>query len=397
MLETLDYRLEAQDPETGAGPTGLTITARRNSWGPNYLRFALRLQDDFDGNATYDAAARIVFTELNSLGAEWTWDGQIGVNPHIGTEVYLPFSLQQRWFVAPHALFQVRNVPEVVDEERVGELRVRSLRFGAGSWPRHQQFRGDCALGSNARPAAPSSGFARRASRVSPSIPRNTSCATASTRWTACHFRGAATRWDWSGAASWATCPRTNASDALRFDFRTVHSWGRNTGIFWTTAGTLLDPRLTDARNFFPLGGFLNLSGLPADTLSGPQLGIVRLIYMRKLGNGGEGFLNLPLYAGASFETGNTWQIAQRHGLRIRAQGLQRVHGRGHVRRAGVFRGGLRHAGQQRAVSVGRAWLLSSAGKGAAAARTLDHGILTHLAIGLKHLLVDAAYIRVGA
>ena len=131
VLETLDYRFETQDPETGAGPTGLTFTARRNSWGPNYLRFALRLQDDFDGNSTYDAAARIVLTELNSLGAEWTWDGQIGDNPHIGTEVYLPFSLQQRWFVAPHALFQVRNVPEVVDEERVGELRVRSLRFGA--------------------------------------------------------------------------------------------------------------------------------------------------------------------------------------------------------------------------------------------------------------------------
>ena len=70
----------------------------------------------------------------------------------------------------------------------------------------------------------------------------------------------------------------------------------------------MLDPQFTDARNFFPLGGFLNLSGLPADTLSGPQLGIVRLIYMRKLGNGGEGFLNLPLYAGASFETGNTWR-----------------------------------------------------------------------------------------
>jgi NTE family protein len=29
---------------------------------------------------------------------------------------------------------------------------------------------------------------------------------------------------------------------------------------------------------------------------------------MRNVGNGGEGFLNLPLYAGASFETGNTWQ-----------------------------------------------------------------------------------------
>jgi NTE family protein len=306
VLETLDYRLEAENPETGTGPTGLTITARRNSWGPNYLRFALRLQDDFDGNATYDAAARIIFTELNSLGAEWTWDGQIGVNPHIGTEVYLPFSLQQRWFVAPHAVFQVRNVPEVVDEQRIGELRVRSLRFGA-DMGRAINNSGEIRFGLERETGSSIQRFRQtREPRESFNTTeyflrysRDTLDSVSFPR------RGDAVGLEWRAPIDNLT--QDQVSDALRFDFRTVHSWGRNTGIFWTTAGTLLDPQLTDARNFFPLGGFLNLSGLPADTLSGPQLGIVRLIYMRKLGNGGEGFLNLPLYAGLSFETGNTW------------------------------------------------------------------------------------------
>ena len=208
VLETLDYRLEAQEPESGAGPTGLTITARRNSWGPNYLRFALRLQDDFDGNATYDAAARMVFTELNSLGAEWTWDGQIGVSPHIGTEVYLPFSLQQRWFVAPHALFQVRNVPEVVNEQPVGELRVRSLRFGA-DLGRAINNSGEMRFGLERETGSSIQRFRQTPRhRANPSIPRNISCATVWTRWTACLFRAAETHWDWSGAARWTTCRR---------------------------------------------------------------------------------------------------------------------------------------------------------------------------------------------
>ena len=240
VLETLDYRLETEVPETGAGAAGLTFTARRNSWGPNYLRFALRLQDDFDGNSTYDAAARIVFTELNSLGAEWTWDGQIGVNPRIGTDVYLPFSLQQRWFVSPHALFQIRNVPEVVDEERVGELRVRSLRFGADIG-RAINNSGEIRLGLERETGSsidrfrenqePRESFETTEYFLRYSLDRLDSVSFPR--------RGDALGLEWR--APLGDLSRESASEALRFDWRTVHSWDRNTAIFWATAGTLLD------------------------------------------------------------------------------------------------------------------------------------------------------------
>lgn len=307
VLGTLDYRLEAESPESVPGAAGLTFSAHRNSWGPNYLRFALRLQDDFNGNSTYDAAARIIFTELNSLGAEWTWDGQIGVNPRLGTELYLPFSLQQRWFVAPHALFQIRNVPEVVNEEPVGELRVRSLRFGADIG-RALNNSGEIRFGLERETG---SSVERFGSEQAPreSFSTNEYFARYSLdRLDSVSFprRGAALALEWRGQLG--DQANNSASDSLRFDWRTAHSWGRNTAIFWTSAGTLIDPELASARSYFPLGGFLNLSGLPADTLTGPQVAIARLIYMRKVGNGGQGFLNLPLYAGASFEVGNTWQ-----------------------------------------------------------------------------------------
>ena len=38
------------------GATGLEMNLRRKSWGPNYVRFGLNLEDDFEGNSRYNAA-----------------------------------------------------------------------------------------------------------------------------------------------------------------------------------------------------------------------------------------------------------------------------------------------------------------------------------------------------
>jgi NTE family protein len=96
-------------------------------------------------------------------------------------------------------------------------------------------------------------------------------------------------------------------TDLFTIDWRAAHSWARNTVVAWLTAGSTIGGSETNVRTFFPLGGFLNLSGVPAETLAGPQYAIGRLIYLRKVGNGGEGILDVPAYVGASFEAGNVW------------------------------------------------------------------------------------------
>jgi NTE family protein len=77
--------------------------------------------------------------------------------------------------------------------------------------------------------------------------------------------------------------------------------------VAWVTAGSTIGGSTSNVRTYFPLGGFLNLSGVAAETLAGPQYAIGRLIYLRKVGNGGEGILSVPAYLGASFEAGNVW------------------------------------------------------------------------------------------
>jgi NTE family protein len=306
LLESLDYRLEQADPVQQPA-ADLLFSVHPNSWGPNYLRFGLRLQDDFTGNSTFDAAARLLFTDLWSVGAEWVWDAQLGGNPRLGTQLYLPFSVRRRWFVEPSLLFQVRAVPQFQNDEQVGELRVRSFSFG-GSMGREIGLSAELRagvkrefgtsrvrLGNSSEPKLEfqsSEFFARYSfdSLDSAAFPR----------------RGAAAMFEWR--AQVADSSFNNVSDSVNADWRLVHSWGKNTAIAWASAGTLLDPELADERSYFPLGGFLNLSGMSADSLIGPHFGIARLIYFRKVGNGGDGFLNVPMYAGMSLEMGNTWE-----------------------------------------------------------------------------------------
>src|SRR5690606_30502767 len=100
------------------------------SWGPNYIRVGLNLEDDFAGNSRYNFALRFIMTELNKLGGEWLTDLQIGDNPKLFTEFYQPVSLASRYFVAPRFEFQERSVFRLRDFDRVAEYRVRTLEGG---------------------------------------------------------------------------------------------------------------------------------------------------------------------------------------------------------------------------------------------------------------------------
>ena len=58
------------------------------------------------------------------------------------------------------------------------------------------------------------------------------------------------------------------------------------------------------AERLYRLGGFLNLSGLNPDELSGQHIGIATLAYYQRVGD----IALLPVYIGGTIELGNTWQ-----------------------------------------------------------------------------------------
>ncbi len=317
-LALLDYRLADRD-----GQTGLDVTARRHSYGPNYVLFGLNLQDDFQGNAFYNAEALLIMSELTSTGSELALDLQEGISPHAYGEFFLPLSNYWTYFLMPHIEYSANNVPLIDSGGRqLADFRLRDFNYGLdfgrelGNW-------GEVRVGvlrdegsSYVRIGSPALaqtdfrdyGFFTRFSYDqldNVDFPHS----------------GELARVQWDRLQSWVQqegLPGSeNPLNQVTLNWLGAMSFGRQTFILWTSGGTTLDQTAPlDLHTQYTLGGLFNLSGLPAESLAGADFGIARLLVYRKISSGGEGLLHFPAYAGFSFEAGNVWQQRQSIALR---------------------------------------------------------------------------------
>lgn len=307
-FETLDYTLV--DQAVGPGQeSGLEVRARRKSWGPNYLRFGLNLEDDFQGNSRYNAAARFVLTEINELGAELLTDVQIGSDPKILSEFYQPLDASRTWFVAPSARVEARDLPIYAKNLEVADFRDREAEADIdvgrvlGNW-------GEIRAGLHRTNGATRVRFGDP-SLVEQLYNKGEYYFKFSyDRLDNVHFPREGQTFSLQWDANRTNLGADVASDRVQADWLMARSRGRNTILLWTSAGSTLDGNFkpTALPEFYSMGGFFNLSGLAPDSLIGPNFAIARAIYFRKIGRGGEGFFEFPAYLGLSLELGNTWQ-----------------------------------------------------------------------------------------
>jgi NTE family protein len=307
-FETLDYTLV--DQGKGADEeSGLEVRARRKSWGPNYLRFGLNLEDDFQGNSRYNAAARFVLTEINELGAEFLTDVQIGSDPKIVSEFYQPFTASRTWFVAPSARVEARDLPIYTKNLEVADFRDREAEVdldvgrNLGNW-------GEIRTGLHR-----TNGLTRARFGDPTLVERQYNNGElffkfSYDRLDNVHFPREGQTFSMQWDANRTDLGADIASDKIAADWLMARSRGRNTILLWTSVGSTLDGdfKPNALPEFYSLGGFFNLSGLAPSSLIGPHYAIARAIYFRKIGRGGEGFFEFPAYLGMSLEVGNTWQ-----------------------------------------------------------------------------------------
>ena len=305
-FEALDYRLVREGVLTG-----IEVSARRKSWGPNFLRFGLELQDDFQGGNSFSAGVRAQVTEVNRYGAEWQTDLQVGANPLLRTEFYQPIGYTSNWFVVPRLSIERQNFDIFDGERRLATYRVRDsaveFDFGRefGSWGElrggiiHGDGNRDLLVGNPADPTLPPRDRFDRGefmARFSVDLlddiffPRDGELFTL--QWNA-------PREDLGAAAN---------ADRVSFDWTHARSWGRNTLIVSAAGGAHVSGPTDQVQDFYTLGGLFDLSGLSPDQISGPHFGIARTIAYRRIGSGQDGLFDVPTYLGFSLELGNVWQ-----------------------------------------------------------------------------------------
>ncbi len=307
-LDMLDYRVIGADDRYG-----LALDARPTWHGPDYMRFGLSLQDDLQGGSTYNAAVRFVVSDITRNAGEWVTDLQIGNASQASTELFLPLAQFSGWFVMPHLATRSRDIDVVQHQDVRAEYRVGTFDYGLdfgrqfGNWGEmrtgvsREEGHYRLKVGDPNDPNVPDLSH-------DPFDTTNYFVRFTYDQLDDINFphRGQRAILQWSGVRN--TSGPAQASDQLTLNYTGARTLGRNTFVLSASGGETMQANVTDINLLFPLGGFFNLSGLRADSITGPNFGIARLIYYRQIGRGGPGWLDVPTYLGASLEAGDVWQ-----------------------------------------------------------------------------------------
>ncbi len=296
----------AYDIGEDGGRTALIVRGTAKRWGPNYLRFGINLEDDFDGGSNYNIAARLTRTEINPRGGELRAELQVGESPRLFAELYQPLDFASRWFVNPQIEFGRTSAGLFDDGKQIAEFRssVRTLTLEGGrqigNW-------GEIRVGVT---RLRSSGSLRIGPPELPAGEGDLAALTASFGYDTID-RFSVPRFGTSFGLTWSGS-RTDLGSDGDFDLAGLfllkpQSWGKHTLLHWWNLDTTTRDDTAGVRPF-TLGGLFNLSGYAADELDGAHAGMARLLYYRRLNEQNLPWLETPVYIGASLEAGNVWQ-----------------------------------------------------------------------------------------
>ena len=298
LFENITYELVEEE-----GRTGALIHVKGRSWGPNYIQPGVVLSSNQDGDSAFVLALAYTRTAINRLDGEWRTVFQIGQTPLIFTELYQPLDVNSRYFINPRLIFGQQNYALYTSGgDRIAEYRV--LRYGIdfaggrefGTWGEVRvgirRLRGKAEV-KTGDPSLPDYDYNRGELYLRLAVDKLDNV----------DFP----REGYSGLIEYSSSQKALGADSsfdqLFGNLTFAKSWDRNTLL----AGGRLDSTIDNnapIQNRFQLGGLFNLSGFNEDELSGQQLALLLLGYMRRIGD----FNLMPTYIGATLESGNVWE-----------------------------------------------------------------------------------------
>jgi len=303
-FERVDVRTVLED-----GRRTVVIDVNEKPWGPNYLRIGARAVSDFDTQGAFSITLQHTRTWVNSWGAEWRNELELGDLRRVLTSFYQPLGPGSPWFVEG-SLQAVKSDVDIYEGMRRTDRATREvigsyalagrrlggagvLRFGVG----HEHYKTAPTISSRSEDSTSDGATVLRVGTLFDTLDN-------------------------------ADFPRRGyafAADAFHYSSRSpgdpIVAWHVN-GLLPITFGrlTLLSLAFTqrsrDDRVSFPLGGLFNLSGTPVGAISGSQVtGVGELAYWRM----GQlrGAMGGDWYAGFSLEAARVSRRADADGGKV--------------------------------------------------------------------------------
>jgi NTE family protein len=280
------------------GERTVTIRATEAEWARSRMRVGLELASDFRDSNNFAIKVMHVRSALNDWGGELRTEGRLGNERGLGVQWWQPLGPGSQWFVMPSA--QIGRIAGDIFERERRTARV-SYSTRAASFAAGRQFGnwGELSVGVArqaysvrtlipADPAAPvnrvynTRTFARfRVDTLdSLAFPTRGTLITIGREQTPGSGKSVGTAANWSATALQAFL---------------WNDWAGHVSMEWAKAQTGASP--------VTLGGFLRLSGTPADSIQGPTIVLGRLVLARRIAALPSAFGG-TMRAGFSLETG---------------------------------------------------------------------------------------------
>ena len=305
-FESVDARVVG----SAGGPRAMVITPHEKDWGPDYLRFGLGLESDFQGDNAFNLLVQYRKAWVNRLGGEWLTEAQIGQDTHLYSEFYQPLNERGVGFGSIYGQVGQTTRGVFSGNDKIAEYLIGSARAGVD-------------LGANlgtlgALRVGPqwTEVHARvdTGSPVLPSVRELTAGVRAILNLDALdHAWFAQNGYNAIVTYYGATKDLGSALNYQRLEARGQYavSWGSNSVNLVASGGTDFGTNMP-AYETFALGGPLRLSGFRLNQFSGRDYVFGRAMYYNRILPLPE-ILGAGVFAGASAEVGN---------IRNRADGL---------------------------------------------------------------------------
>jgi len=299
IFESVRYELTEED-----GQTGMVIRTKEKSWGPGYLQAGLISSSNFEGDAAFRLGLSYTLTQINPLNGELRIGGQIGDEPALFGEIFQPLDPAARYFATGKFNYRSNNI-NLFDSAGKNYVQVRARGFGLelgagrqfGTWGelrlgyRRETGEIDVGIGTS----TPSQDYDTGQFLVSLTDDKLDSV----------YFPTKGHAGKVELRMSREAFGADTDFDQATLSYGHAFSWGHNTLL----GGVLMNITPHEdapVQSLYRLGGFMRLSGMAQDELTGQQAALARLVYLRRIND----IQLFKAYAGASLELGNVWQDA---------------------------------------------------------------------------------------